>query len=422
MLNLTTSEMISLGIWIAAMIAAIVWAHTFRHHRRNIIGNRKIYYCMSAVAVLAGLYGIFIKGINYGLDFTGGTVIEVGSTQKVTADSSAITQMIRKDNPNFDILVQLSADMEKTEEGTEYQKILIRVKDNQGEVQLTPEQSASVRKSVENGLNAGKLLELSETSIGPTISGELKRGAVMALLVTMIFQLGYITFRFGSQLRFGVAAVIALLHDSIIMIGFYTLAGLAVDSSFVAALLTIAGYSVMDSIVIFDRVREHMHRDDKPFEELCNDAVNDTMTRSVNTTLTTLVVCVALYYFGGVTLKAFAYALLVGVTAGAYSSIFLAAPLLCELDILAKKRDANRREELRLAAEERAREDNEAEAAGRPRSTRTAPKKAAAPKVREREYENDEDEEAEREAKSASAPAPRASSRPRRRVKGVRRG
>lgn len=413
--------MISLGIWIAVMIAAIFWAHTFRNHRRNIIGNRKIYYCISGLAVCAALFGIFGKGINYGLDFTGGTVIEVGSPKQVSADSTAIAEMIRKDNPNFEILVQLSEDMEKTEDGTEYQKILIRVKDNEGEVQLRPEQASAVRQSVEKGLNVGKLIELSETSIGPTISGELKRGAMMALLVTMIFQLGYITFRFGSQLRFGVAAVIALLHDSIIMIGFYTLAGLAVDSSFVAALLTIAGYSVMDSIVIFDRVREHMHRDDKPFEELCNDAVNDTMTRSVNTTLTTLVVCVALYYFGGVTLKAFAYALLVGVTAGAYSSIFLAAPLLCELDILAKKRDIRRREELRLAAEERAREDNAAEAAGRSRSSRPAPKKAAAPKVREREYENDEDEEAEAEARSA-APAPRASSRPRRRVKGVRRG
>ena len=147
----------------------------------------------------------------------------------------------------------------------------------------------------------------------------------------------------GTEFRgdgFSRAADAALVHDVIIMIGFYSLAGKEVDSPFVAALLTIVGYSVMDSVVIFDRIREnindwwdeHGDEEDAPYEEIVNDSVNQTMIRSINTTLTTLVTLLAIYYFGGSTLQNFAYALLIGIVSGAYSSICIASPLLISIN------------------------------------------------------------------------------------------
>ena len=156
----------------------------------------------------------------------------------------------------------------------------------------------------------------------------------------MVFSFIYIFFRFGNQIRYGFAADLALIHDVIIMLGFYSLAGREIDSPFVAALLTVVGYSVMDSVVIFDRIREnindwwdeHGDEDDAPYEKIVNDSVNQTMTRSINTTLTTLVTILAIFYFGGDTLQNFAYALLVGITSGAYSSIFVASPILVSIN------------------------------------------------------------------------------------------
>ncbi len=395
--NLTVSNWITLGIWLVALVVAVMWGQTFRKRQRDIIGKRKYYYIFSGVVLTFAICGLLFRGLNYGLDFTGGTVIELASAQKVSVDASAITAMVTSKFPKFDVLTQLSADMTADENGKQFQKINIRVRDGEGEVALNGDQVAAVVDCVKQGLTGCEIDKLAETNIGPTVSGELKRGAVVALIVSLFFQLLYITFRFGSQLRYGVAADVALAHDVIIMIGFYAWAGLPVDSSFVAALLTIAGYSVMDSVVIFDRVREHIHTEQgATYPTMVNHAINETMVRSINTSLTTIVVCVALYYFGGVTLQGFAYALLVGVVAGAYSSIFVASPLLVELDILAQKRDANRREEMRLAAEERAAQGNAA----------TVTTAAASRSISH---------------SSSSSSAPALSGRSRRRVKGMRR-
>ncbi|HXE71020.1 MAG TPA: protein translocase subunit SecF, partial [Candidatus Nitrosotenuis sp.] len=207
-------------------------------------------------------------------------------------------------------------------------------------------------------LNArlGTMVELQTVSIGPTITGELKSKAVWAVVIALVLQLLYITFRFGNLVRFGLAADVVLVHDLVIMVGIYALSGRGVDSPFVAAVLTVMGYSVMDSVVIFDRIRENMKRLKGTFSEICNVSVNETMTRSVNTTLTVVLVCLALFFFGGSTLKNFAFALLVGIISGAYSSIFVASPILVEFDAIAKKREAERAQKRRLEAEARARQ------------------------------------------------------------------
>jgi preprotein translocase subunit SecF len=166
------------------------------------------------------------------------------------------------------------------------------------------------------------------------VTGELRYHALLAMGVAMVVQFAYIFLRFGFQARYGTAAVVAILHDVVIMIGMYSLSGRQLDSPFVAALLTVAGYSIMDSVVIFDRIREneHYYGGKKPFPEVVNESVNQTMSRSVNTTLTVLITLVAIYFFGGTSLQSFAYSLLVGITSGAYSSVFVAAPTLILVD------------------------------------------------------------------------------------------
>lgn len=205
---------------------------------------------------------------------------------------------------------------------------------------------------------------LREERIGSTITGELQMNAIMALVITLGLQLIYIYFRFGGQMRFGVAADLALLHDIIIMVGLYALFGRQVDSPFIAALLTVTGYSVMDSVVIFDRIRENLRiTKNASFAEVVNLSVNQTMTRSINTTLTPVLTLLAIYFFGGSTLQNFAFALLVGIMAGAYSSICLASPLLIDIDNWAVKKEKEKLAQRRELAEQKVGERKQREKA-----------------------------------------------------------
>ena len=415
-LNITGSDVVSLVIWAVVLIAGIIWSQSFRTRARELMKYRKYYYITSAVILVFCLIGIFVKGLNFGLDFTGGTILELGSPKLLEKNSGEIAEIVKKAHPTFDVTVQLGDGMVKSGEGKEYQKMLVRVRSDSAteEIGLTSEQAVQVRAELEKELGVGALENISETTIGPTISGELKSGAFKAMFIACFLQLIYITFRFGNQLRFGFSAVASVLHDAIVMIGFYAWAGLAVDSSFVAAVLTITSYSLMDTVVVFDRIREHMRKDiDSTFEHLTNISVCETMTRSINTSLTTIVVCICLFYMGGESLKGFAYALLVGVIAGSYSSIFFSSPLVIDCDTLAKKREANRADEIRREAEEQAREKAEAAASRRRSSARRAERSAAPAAALEKAAEGD--------APAAAAASAAEGYRTRRRVKGMRR-
>lgn len=355
--NLSTPEIISLALWAVALVALVVWGQSCRKRHRDFVGNRKVFYLISAIVLAVALGGLLVKGLKFGLDFTGGTIVEVGAPQKVSATTGELATWLNQRFPDIqDVQIQMGQTLEVAPDGKSYQKILIRAKGQGERVELEPEECTAVTQALQEHLNVGELVPLSITSIGPTVTGELKRGAILALVVALVLQLLYITLRFGNQMRYGVAADLALVHDVIVMTGLYALAGLQIDSPWVAALLTVAGYSVMDSVVIFDRIREQIKSHKGTFSQVVNESLNQTMTRSINTTLTTVVVCVALYFFGGVTLKSFAFALLVGIISGAYSSIFLAGPILVEIDAWARRRDATRAKERRAAAEERARE------------------------------------------------------------------
>jgi preprotein translocase SecF subunit len=235
---------------------------------------------------------------------------------------------------------------------------------------------------------------LSVETIDPIIGRELWINALMALVVALVLQLIYITFRFGNQIRYGVAADIALIHDVVIMAGIYSLVGRQVDSPFLAALLTVIGYSVMDSIVVFDRIRENVRHSRKGnYEEICNASVNQTMSRSVNTVLTVLLTLFALFFFGGETLRNFAFALLVGVTSGAYSSIFIATPAVVMLDEWSKKREDERVQQRRaeraaVSSARAARPDSGAEERNRRRAEEASPLDEDYPSVQDIDAED----------------------------------
>lgn len=338
MFNLAPLSWLSLLLWIVALTLAVRWGHSFRHKPRNLMGKLGVYIAISGTLLLVSLGSLATKGLNYGLDFTGGTLLELGSYKQVTVEQVHKALEGFKAPELSDPLVQVGAAMQPDEAGKPYQRLVVRVSRAQalagGEKQLVEQEPQQLIAHITQQLGAGELKQLGSAHIGPTVTGELRYHALMAMGVALAVQAIYIFFRFGFQWRYGIAADIAILHDIIIMIGLYSLGGRQLDSPFVAALMTVAGYSVMDSVVIFDRIRENdkYYGGKKPFAEVVNESVNQTMSRSVNTTLTVLITLVAIYFFGGSTLQNFAYALLVGIVCGAYSSVFVAAPSLILID------------------------------------------------------------------------------------------
>ncbi len=331
---------VGLCLWIIAIIGMVYWGQTFDRKHYDFLGKRNIFFALSTVLILLCLGTIATKGLKMGLDFSGGTIFELGSYKKIEAGA---VESALSDFPSIgQVHVQLGTDMVKDlqpEEGKpdEYQKVIIRLTMADGS-HLDPVQTRAALDHLTGKL--GEVKELKTASIGPTISGELAGNAVKALVIALAAQLIYIFFRFGNQIRYGLAANIALLHDLVIMVGFYSLAGEEVDSPFIAALLTVVGYSVMDSVVIFDRIREnlnvwwdeHGEENDAPYEQLVNDSLCQTMSRSINTMVTVLVCLVALHYFGGESLRNFSFALLVGIVGGGYSSIALAGPIVVAIN------------------------------------------------------------------------------------------
>lgn len=336
MFHLSAVSWLSLIAWIVGMALVVIWGQSFRKKPRNLMGNLLPYFAISAIMLSIALGSLVTKGLNYGLDFTGGTILELGVYRKVEVGE------VQKALESFqapaigDRLVQVGDTMVPDEEGKPYQRLVVRVTRAQsladGGKQLVEQEPGALRDHLQGVL--GELKELGISSIGPTVTGELRNHAIQAMVIALVVQAIYIFFRFGFQWRYGIAADVAIVHDIVTMVGLYSLAGRQIDSPFVAALLTVAGYSVMDSVVIFDRIRENdkYHGGRKPFIEIVNESVNQTMTRSVNTTLTVLITLVAIYFFGGSTLQNFAFALLIGITAGAYSSVFVASPVLLLID------------------------------------------------------------------------------------------
>jgi preprotein translocase subunit SecF len=271
----------------------------------KIIEKTKIWFAASLIVILVGMGFLAVKGLNFGIDFAGGTILEAKLNQQVNSEDvrSIVGKYVN------DASVQ-------TVENT---GIMIRSSS------ITKDQIAQVKKDI-NGKYGTNDSVWSEENVGPSIGKELTRNAIIALLVATLAMLVYVAFRF--EIRFGVAAILALVHDVLVMITVYAVLQIPVNSAFIAAILTVVGYSINDTIVIFDRIRENMRFMRKVDNvELANVSITQSMARSVNTVLTTLFTITVLYFVGVSSVKELALPLIIGIISGCYSSIFIASPI-----------------------------------------------------------------------------------------------
>ena len=294
-----------------------------------IIKYRKIWYAFSLIIVIASLFSVFKFGLKQGIDFTGGALLEIEFAVK--PDVSVIRQKIGELSLG-NALVQPSGD----------KNIIVRMKD------LTEEQH---QKVLSTALSAGQGKEIRFDSIGPVIGKELKNKSITAMILVVIMIILYIAFAFRkvsrpiSSFYYGLMAVVALIHDVTLPAGVFAILGhyygVEVDTLFVTALLTVLGFSVHDTIVVFDRIRENLRGGENKnnFENIVGSSVNQTIGRSINTSLTVILVLLAMFFLGGESTKYFSLALLIGVAIGTYSSIFLASPLLVTIQKLKDRKN-----------------------------------------------------------------------------------
>ena len=272
----------------------------------DLLGRARWWLAGSLVALLLAGAGLVVRGPNLGVEFTGGRLLEYQTERPVDLDA-ARRALAEAGVPRA--VVQASGDGDLT----------VRT----GQLDQAGEER--VRRAVTSV--GGPVEELRDEFIGPTIGAELRRKALLALGIALVVQLGYLAIRF--RWTFGAAAVIAMFHDVAILLGLFAWLGKPLDGVFLAALLTVIGYSVNDSVVVFDRIRERLRaRTREPLDRLVNDACLQTIPRTINTGLGALFILAALFVLGGETLTDFALALLVGILVGTYSSVFVAAPLL----------------------------------------------------------------------------------------------
>ena len=327
----------------------------------NIVGKRKIFFAISSLLVLVSIIFIAIFGLKPGIDFTGGSLLEISFTSE--RPSISAVQDVFADNTYGNVLVQpteetgylLKMRFISEEEHTVILNTLRDkfevIKDNGLSVvtdgsdsqlinlESTTVENASSTEAVNSTIVENRLIEDRVETIGPAISSQLQKRsfeAAIAVVLAIVFYVAY-AFRKVSKpvqsWKYGITAIIALIHDVTITMGVFAILGkfynVEVDIPFVVAMLTILGYSVNDTIVVFDRVRENLIKYGyEKFDEIVNKGVNETLVRSLNTSFTTLIVLFALFLFGGSTIHYFSLALIIGIFFGTYSSIFLASPLL----------------------------------------------------------------------------------------------
>jgi preprotein translocase subunit SecF len=285
----------------------------FRDIKVNWLGKRKIFLAISGALMLLGLVSLVAKrSFNYGVDFKGGTIVQVRFKQK--PDIEKIRQLLRENG----------APDSQPQEIAGRNDVLI-------EFQGAKEEDASAGRSVIiNALNKGfpdQFEILSAQSIGPKVGDDLKRQAVFATLYALGGILVYIAFRF--EWIYGTAAVFAVFHDTLVTLGLFSIFNREINLTVIAALLTLVGYSVNDTIVVFDRMRENLkirRRDE--LETIMNDSINQTLSRTILTSGLTFLTVLALFIFGGEIISHFAFAMVVGIIVGTYSSIAIAAPLV----------------------------------------------------------------------------------------------
>jgi preprotein translocase SecF subunit len=268
-----------------------------------------------SAALIVGSIGLYFgNGLNYGIDFEGGILMEVGSSEAV--DMAKMRSATSGLNLGEIALQEFGRDTE----------VLIRVERQPGDSSAQQLAVDKVKEALAAHIS-GDLSYRRVEFVGPKVSAELVEAGTMAMLLAVAAMLIYIWFRFEWQ--FSIGAVIALVHDVVLTIGVFSILGLEFNLSIIAAILTIIGYSMNDTVVIYDRVRENLRKfRTMPLEDLLNRSVNETLARTAMTSATTLLALITLYLFGGEVIRGFTFAMMWGVVVGTYSSVFVAGPLL----------------------------------------------------------------------------------------------
>jgi SecD/SecF fusion protein len=319
------------------------------------IGKRRIAYAISGVLIVAGLGSMLMRGFELGVDFKGGYTYNVtfDADQAVTADvlrtslteafegNTPIVKVVDTDN-TFNVVTDYLIDADEDENGVSPEQRVIRAL-HSGVVAATGAEIDFAQFSDADGSGTHVT---SFSQVGPTIADDIQRSAFYAAIFALLLIFLYIFLRF-SKWQYSLGAVAALFHDTLIVLGIFSMGhsilpfSMEIDQAFIAAILTVIGYSINDTVVVFDRIREYLNNYTKGNKtEVINAAINSTVSRTVITSLTTLFVILVLFIFGGASIKGFAFALLVGVIVGTYSSIFVASPLVHDLadDLTAKKK------------------------------------------------------------------------------------
>ena len=277
----------------------------------------KKFNLLSILLVLISLIFIIFKGLNYGIDFKGGTLIEIRSENK-SIDTSTIRESLKKINlgdvnvKNFgedrDFLIKIEKKLNNTD------SLVSKIK-------------TTLNQDLNEEINYRRI-----ESVGPKVSSELLKSGIISIGLALLMMLFYIWFRFEWQ--FSLGSIIALFHDVIITVGIFSLLSIEINLSIVAAVLTIVGYSMNDTVVIYDRIRENLSKYNKlEIDQISNLSVNETLSRTLITSVTTLLALFSIFILGGEILKGFSFAMILGVVIGTYSSIFVASPVLKYLKV-----------------------------------------------------------------------------------------
>lgn len=298
----------------------------------NLIGKRKIWYAISIIMILPGIASLALFGLNFGIDFKSGEVSKVSGI----VGASEVTPILSSIGLKDITVVSLGS--------------------NQTELRYSDPSAQNLHEAnhqkLKSALAKKGITELSFDSVGPSVSKSIATNAIAALLAASVAIVLYVAYAFRNAPRpvspwsFGVMAIIALLHDAFFVLGVFSILGhffgVEIDALFVTAILTVIGFSVHDTIVVFDRIRENLRRRKGSFEDTVNASILETLARSINTSLTVILTLLALFLFGGQSIRIFVLALLIGIASGTYSSIFNASPLLVTWHNYKLRRDARK--------------------------------------------------------------------------------
>jgi preprotein translocase subunit SecF len=293
----------------------------FSNANYDFIGARRYAYGLTAAILIPGLLFLLITGLNYSIEFTGGTLLQIQSKKPVNVADL---------RTGLDRLGIHGAEIQNFGSENEY-VIRARVAKPGSDANDTQATANAVRHALDNVLGAGNYTVARTEAVGPKVGGELRQKAFLAIFLSFFAVLAYLAYRF--EWRFGLAAVIATAHDILATIAFIGVLRLEVSLTVVAALLSMVGYSLNDTIIIFDRVRENLHKHKHDtFEQILNRSVNETLPRSILTHGTTIATLLALTIFGGEVIRPFALVMLFGVFTGTFSSIYIASPVLMAIE------------------------------------------------------------------------------------------